>query len=174
MHCSGEETKDGNSPSNEMQATAVEYMLDLVHYEYPADRTPRILVLTPYRGQHTILTQRLAKYGNSRLVVSTIDAAQGQEADLVIISLVRANATGKVGFTDDARRLNVAITRAKAGVVIVGHLATTLAAGTSGISALLHDLRIQAAVYRYNPETAPPLKPLPDERLRHVRPGIPG
>ena len=161
VHCSGEETKDGNSPSNEMQATAVEYMLDRVHYEYPADRTPRILVLTPYRGQHTILTQRLAKYGNSRLVVSTIDAAQGQEADLVIISLVRANATGKVGFTDDARRLNVAITRAKAGVVIVGHLATTLAAGTSGISALLHDLRIQAAVYRYNPETAPPLKPLP-------------
>ena len=104
-----------------------------------------------------MLTQKLSKYGNSKLVVSTIDAAQGQEADLVIISLVRANATGSVGFTDDAKRLNVAITRAKAGVVIVGHLATTLAAGTSGISTLLHELHQQAAVFQYAPElTSPP------------------
>ena len=42
----------------------------------------------------------------------------------MIISLVRANATGSVGFTDDAKRLNVAIARARAGVTIVGHLAT--------------------------------------------------
>ena len=69
-----------------------------------------------------MLTQKLAKYDNSRIEVSTINAAQGQEADLVIISLVRANATGSVGFTDDAKRFNVAITRARAGVIIVGHL----------------------------------------------------
>ena len=158
VHCSGEETKEGVSPSNEMQVGAVEYLLDCVHYEYKP--TPTILVLTPYRGQHSMLTQRLSKYGNSKLVVSTIDAAQGQEADLVIISLVRANATGSVGFTDDAKRLNVAITRAKAGVVIVGHLATTLAAGTSGISTLLHELRQQAAVFQYAPESTTPLRQL--------------
>ena len=64
--------------------------------------------------------------------VSTVYAAQGQEADLVIISFVRANATGIAGFTDDAKRFDLAITRAKAGVVIVGHLATSLAASTSG------------------------------------------
>ena len=126
VHCDGEETNEGFSPYNKMQAWAVEYLLDSVHYQYHP--TPTVLVLTPYRGQHTLLTERLSKYGNSRVEVSTIDAAQGQEADLVIISLVRANATASVGFTDDAKRLNVAITRAKAGVVIVGHLATTLAA----------------------------------------------
>ena len=106
-----------------------------------------------------MLTENLSfKYGNSRVEVSTIDAAQGQEADLVIISLVRANATGSVSFTDDSKRLNVAITRAKAGAIIVGHLATTLAAGTSGIASLLHDLRNQGAIFEHaRPEAERPL-----------------
>ena len=85
--------------------------------------------------------------------VSTIDAAQGQEADIVIISFVRANAAGNAGFTDDANRFNVAITRAKAGVIIVGHLATSLAASTSGFGQLLFDLRRQRAVYQYCPDS---------------------
>ena len=147
VHCRGEETNTGVSPSNMMHVRAVEHLMDKVHHAYRT--TPTVLVLTPYRGQHTLLTERLSRFGNSRPEVSTIDAAQGQEADLVIISLVRANATGSVGFTDDAKRLNVAITRAKAGVIIVGHLATTLAAGTSGIASLLHDLRKQGAIFEY-------------------------
>ena len=119
VHCSGQETNNGVSLSSMTQALAVEFLLDRVHHAHRL--TPTVLVLTPHRGRHTLLTERLSKYGNSRVEVSTIDAAQGQEADLVIISLVRANATGSVGFTDDAKRLNVAITRARAGIIIVGH-----------------------------------------------------
>ena len=147
IHRSGQETPNGNSPSNQMQANAVEYILDEVHGIYTG-RTPTVLVLTPYRGQRELLSHTLAKCRNERIQVSTIDAAQGQEADLVIITFVRANATGSVGFTDDAKRLNVAITRAKAGVVIIGHLATSLAACTSGFASLLHDLRKQGAIYQ--------------------------
>ena len=55
----------------------------------------------------------------------------------MIISFVSANATGSVGFKDDAKRLNVSIARAKAGVIIVGHLATSLAASTSGFGSPL-------------------------------------
>ena len=112
IRCSGQETHNGNSPSNRMQADAVEYILDKVHDPYGG--APTVLVLTPYRGQHALLSHMLAKYQNQRIQVSTIDAAQGQEADLVIITFVRANATGSVGFIDDAKRLGVAITRAKA------------------------------------------------------------
>ena len=69
--------QNGVSPSNWTQAPAVEFLLDRIHYAY--NLTPTVLVLTPYRGQHTLLSQRLSKYGNSRVEVSTIDAAQGQE-----------------------------------------------------------------------------------------------
>ena len=154
IHCGGQEKNNGNSPPNEMQANAAECVLDKVHKQYR--RPPTVLVLTPYRGQHTLLTRQLAKYDHGQVQVSTIDAAQGQEADLVIISFVRANATGSVGFTDDAKRLNVAITRAKAGVVVVGHLATSLAASTSRFGSLLYELRRQGAIYEYQHELANP------------------
>ena len=131
-----------------MQADAVEYVLHAAHRQY--SHPPGVLALTPYRGQHTLLTRQLAEYNKGQVKVSTIDAAQGQEADLVIISVVRANATGSVGFTADAKRLNVAL------VIIVGHLATSLAASTSGFGSLLYELRKQGAIYDYRHGNANP------------------
>lgn len=105
--------------------------------------------------------RRLGRSGKA-ITVSTVDAAQGQEADLVIISLVKANSSGKVGFTDDARRLNVAaVTRAKAGVVMIGHLATSLAASSPGFRTLLHDLKMQGGIFEYRALGA-------RERMRHI------
>ena len=76
----------------------------------------------------------------------------------MIISFVRANAIGSVGFTDDAKRFNVATARAKAGVIIVGHLATSLAASTSGFGSLLYELRMQGAICEYQDgNTNPPM-----------------
>ena len=57
IHCGGQATNNGSSPSNEMQADAVHlYVLDSVHKQYR--HPPTVLVLTPYRGQHTLLTRR--------------------------------------------------------------------------------------------------------------------
>ena len=82
----------------------------------------------------------------------------------MIISFVRANATGGVRFTDDAKRFNVAITRAKAGVIIAGHLVTSLAASTSGFGPLLYELRKQGAIYDYQHEdTNPPMITMTEE-----------
>ena len=56
--------------------------------------------------------------------IDTVDGFQGQERDIIIISLVRNNAEGEVGFLRDLRRMNVAITRARMKLVILGDAST--------------------------------------------------
>lgn len=58
------------------------------------------------------------------LAVASVDGYQGREADCVIFSAVRCNSQGRVGFLADERRLNVAITRPRRGLIVVGHEAT--------------------------------------------------
>ena len=71
--------------------------------------------------------------------VHTVDAFQGSEADVVVISAVRCNARGDVGFLADPRRLNVALTRAKSVCVFVGCVRTLRASGNPDLLALLLD-----------------------------------
>jgi ATP-dependent RNA/DNA helicase IGHMBP2 len=56
--------------------------------------------------------------------VDTIDGFQGQERDIIVISLVRSNPKGEIGFLGDTRRMNVALTRAKRKLVVIGDSAT--------------------------------------------------
>ena len=78
----------------------------------------KVAVITPYRAQSDLLRKELKKVKDLKdWSVSTVDSYQGQEADIVIISTVR---TERVGFIDDPQRLNVALTRAKRILRIVG------------------------------------------------------
>jgi superfamily I DNA and/or RNA helicase len=56
--------------------------------------------------------------------VNTVDGFQGQERDIILISMVRQNEQGQVGFLSDLRRMNVAITRARMKLIIIGHSPT--------------------------------------------------
>ena len=60
----------------------------------------------------------------SLITVNTVDGFQGQERDVIFISLVRANEDGQIGFLNDLRRMNVAITRARMKLVILGDAST--------------------------------------------------
>ena len=86
-------------------------------------------VITPYRGQarlirHLLKMQHYFRRLKRHITVGTVDGFQGQERDVIVISLVRDNAEGNIGFLRDLRRMNVAITRARMKLIIVGNAAT--------------------------------------------------
>jgi superfamily I DNA and/or RNA helicase len=80
-----------------------------------------IAVITPYAAQVRLLRQQLPIEG---LEIDTVDGFQGREKEAVIISLVRANGTGEIGFLGDTRRMNVALTRARRKLIVIGDSAT--------------------------------------------------
>ncbi|MEM6734403.1 MAG: AAA domain-containing protein, partial [Myxococcota bacterium] len=78
-------------------------------------------VITPYSAQAT----RLREFGlDPAIEIDTVDAFQGREKDAILLSLVRSNASGEVGFLKDERRLNVALTRARRHLAVFGDSAT--------------------------------------------------
>jgi predicted DNA helicase len=87
-------------------------------------------IISPYMAQVEVLKkylfkeQYIAKERVHRIDINTIDSFQGQERDVIYLSLVRSNAKGSIGFLSDIRRINVAITRARKKLVIIGDTAT--------------------------------------------------
>jgi superfamily I DNA and/or RNA helicase len=86
-------------------------------------------VISPYRAQVQYLRQLLRhddffKPFHGSISVNTVDGFQGQERDIILISLVRANDRGQIGFLNDLRRMNVAITRARMKLIILGDAST--------------------------------------------------
>lgn len=86
-------------------------------------------IISPYRAQVQYLRRQIkkkewAKPYRQLISVNTVDGFQGQERDIILISLVRANDDGQIGFLRDLRRMNVAITRARMKLIILGDAST--------------------------------------------------
>ncbi|KAG1666725.1 Regulator of nonsense transcripts 1 [Nymphon striatum] len=90
-------------------------------------KAEQIGVVTPYEGQRAYLVQYMQFNGSlhskiyQEIEVASVDAFQGREKDLIIMSCVRSNEHQGIGFLNDPRRLNVALTRARYGIIIVGN-----------------------------------------------------
>ncbi|CAJ0961498.1 unnamed protein product, partial [Mesorhabditis belari] len=90
-------------------------------------RPEQIGIITPYEGQRSFIVQLMHNQGSlpskiyEEMEIANVDAFQGREKDVIIVTCVRSNETGGIGFLNDPRRLNVAITRAKYGLVIIGN-----------------------------------------------------
>ena len=105
----------------------IEHLLLLKGSIPPEAPLPRIAVISPYREQVVRAEDRLAEVGalaDLDLTVNTVDGFQGREREVVYLSLVRSNPRAEIGFLADYRRMNVAITRAKLQLVVIGDSAT--------------------------------------------------
>ena len=80
-----------------------------------------IAVITPYSAQVRLLRQMIKEDG---LEIDSVDGFQGREKEAVVISLVRSNSDGEIGFLRDIRRMNVALTRARRKLIVIGDSAT--------------------------------------------------
>jgi len=99
-----------------------------------SDTAPSIAILTPYTRQKTLLATAIPN-----IEVSSIDGFQGREADIIVFVTVRCNSYGDLGFLTDMRRLNVVMTRARAGVVLIGNKNTLTGVG---IDVEVDDIRL--------------------------------
>jgi predicted DNA helicase len=131
--CGFEEQAQGTSTTNREEAAFLFKHLSVLvaglrqHYE-DAD-FPTIAVISPYKEQVLLMAGLLEHAPDlqalgGRIAVNTIDSFQGQERDVVYISMTRSNAEGSIGFLSDIRRMNVAMTRAKQKLVVIGDSAT--------------------------------------------------
>ncbi|MGL4806992.1 MAG: ATP-binding protein, partial [Bacteroidales bacterium] len=89
-------------------------------------------IISPYKAQVYYLRKRIKQIPLLRplrkyITINTVDGFQGQERDVIFISLVRANDNGNIGFLSDLRRMNVAITRARMKLFVLGDADTLTA-----------------------------------------------
>ncbi|WP_295430800.1 AAA domain-containing protein [Prevotella sp.] len=118
-----------NRAEAELTLTTLADYFDKIGRQRVLDESIDVGIISPYRAQVQLLrkmirqSERLRPY-RRLITVNTVDGFQGQERDIILISLVRDNDGGDIGFLRDLRRMNVAITRARMKLIILGSAAT--------------------------------------------------
>lgn len=131
--CGFEEKQEGTSLSNPEEAGFIlnhlhQYINELkIHYS--KEQFPSIGIISPYQQQVKMLKEAFANHPElyayaDHVSINSVDSFQGQERDIMYIGLTRSNSANNIGFLADTRRINVAMTRAKQKLVIVGDSAT--------------------------------------------------
>ena len=118
-----------NKAEAELTLMALETYFNKIGKERILDERIDVGVISPYRAQVQYLRRMLKKKEFFKpyrhlISINTVDGFQGQERDVILISLVRANDEGQIGFLRDLRRMNVAITRARMKLIILGDAST--------------------------------------------------
>ncbi|MGL4518502.1 MAG: AAA domain-containing protein [Phocaeicola sp.] len=118
-----------NKPEAQLALQQLESYVERIGKERLLDERIDFGLISPYKAQVQYLRQLVRrsvalKPFRSQITVNTVDGFQGQERDVVLISLVRANEAGQIGFLSDLRRMNVAITRARMKLFILGDAST--------------------------------------------------
>ena len=114
-----------NKAEAELTLLALQNYFNKIGKQRLLDERIDVGVISPYRAQVQLLRRMLMKWEffkpfRRQISVNTVDGFQGQERDIIVISLVRSNDDGQIGFLRDLRRMNVAITRARMKLIILG------------------------------------------------------
>ncbi|KAG7443042.1 uncharacterized protein BT62DRAFT_953934 [Guyanagaster necrorhizus] len=126
---SREEGARGKTYKNVSEARVVRALYNRLIKQFKDKEDLRVGIITPYRGQvlelRRLFEEEFGREISNKVAFNTVDGFQGQEKDVIILSCVRAGpGVMSVGFLADVRRMNVALTRAKSSVFIVGHAPT--------------------------------------------------
>lgn len=121
----GREEKLGTSFCNKQEITVVQKVVDELLNVSETDREQRLSItdigiLTFYQGQAGLLSTQI----KPKVEVRSIDGFQGREKEVIIVSTVRSNDHRSLGFTDSPNRMNVMLTRAKRGLIVLGSMRT--------------------------------------------------
>ncbi len=131
--CSFDEKLEGTSISNPEEGVFLfkhlNSLVTTLARHYDPESFPTVGIISPYKQQIVLLKELLTAepvlvpFAN-KITVNTIDSFQGQERDIIYLSMTRSNPEGVIGFLSDIRRMNVAMTRAKKKLVVIGDSAT--------------------------------------------------
>lgn len=118
-----------NKPEAELSIAQLKSYILKIGKERFLEEKIDVGLISPYKVQVQYLRQLIRKDNffkpyRSAITINTVDGFQGQERDVILISLVRANEEGQIGFLNDLRRMNVAITRARMKLIILGDVST--------------------------------------------------
>lgn len=141
VNVDGTERQEGTSFCNGAEAWRVRQLLEFLHRRgmKVVGETAQVGVITGYAAQVTCIQNELETSVVKGADVKTVDGFQGSERDVIIVSIVRANPECRVGFWEQERRLNVALTRARFGLVVLGHKHTMARSRSVHFSKLLED-----------------------------------
>ncbi|PPQ66263.1 hypothetical protein CVT24_007281 [Panaeolus cyanescens] len=147
----GLEVSQGNSMTNETEAQIAAALYGRLTEQFSQiDFSFRVGVVTMYRAQLTTIRRcferRFGRDILSKVDFNTVDGFQGQEKDIIILSCVRAGpGITSIGFLSDVRRMNVALTRARSSLFILGH-AATLERSESAWRQIVQDARSRSSL----------------------------
>lgn len=118
-----------NKEEAELTLNTLQQYFERIGKQRLLDERIDVGIISPYRAQVQYLRRLLMKREyfkpfRRQISINTVDGFQGQERDIIVISMVRANEEGQIGFLRDLRRMNVAITRARMKLIILGDVPT--------------------------------------------------
>lgn len=139
INTKGTERSNGYSFENKEEAELLGKITHYLKRHHQINTSTQVGVITFYKGQVNLLQKNL-QFNHPAMKIQTVDSFQGDENDIIIISFVRSNEKNRIGFLNDFRRLNVALTRAKHSLIMIGNANTLEKSGTD-VNALIKNAK---------------------------------